>query len=174
MTNQLDLSRKVSSDGKINKIIININNQINTIQHPQSDDQKKIEMVDEKINKSNNMKTHPNEFVEIRLNHNESNAKYNEKVLSASQNSLITNISRMLFSKNCGYFYIILIISTLILTVLSLSDYWFKYDVLNNLGLFVFEMLIFGISIADIFCRFYALVLFIYFSRKANISLNFF
>ncbi len=117
-------------------------------------------MIEEKGHKSNLMKTQPNDFVEIKLDNNESNIKYNEKVLSASQNSLIINISRMLFSKNCGYFYILFIFSSLVIFILSLSDHWFKYEVINNLGLFIIEMLIFGISLGFIFCRFYALVIF--------------
>lgn len=105
------------------------------------------------------MKTQQNEFMEIKLeNNNESSIKYNDKVLEASQNTIIIYISRILFSKSCSYFYFFLIFSSLFLTVISLSDYWLNLNVLNHFWLFIIEIVFFKLTLIDIFCRLYATV----------------
>jgi len=106
----------------------------------------------------------PKGFVELQVtNHNQkendiSNFKYNDRVLEASQNKFIINISRLIFSPTCSITYIICAILCACLTIISLADIFMKFYLMNTIWLFLIEIAFFIAICLDTTSRIYAMV----------------
>jgi hypothetical protein len=120
--------------------------------------------VEIKQNNKDNVNS-PKGFVELtidnkKLEHHKEEFKYNERVLEATQNLLMVNISRLIFSKNCATFYISLIILCSILSLLSIIDIFLQFNLMNQIWLFIIEIIIFACVLLDTMSRIYAMVKF--------------
>ncbi len=155
----------------MNNIIIHINNQINSSHTSQNIQVNTINNVKDletmKRKNSGNDKVviqSPKGFVELQVSNNKdkendiSNFKYNDRVMEASQNKLMVNISRMIFSSSCSIYYVICTILCAFLTLISLADIFMKNNLMNSIWLFIIEICFFVVIGLDTTCRIYAMV----------------
>lgn len=151
---------------KVNNIIIHINNQINTLHTSQNiqvntaNNMKEMEVLrhQDRLGHKDQNQHSPNGFVELKIDNNEVNFKYNNSVIEASQNKLFLNLSRLLFSPTCDIYYKICILLSTIITLIAVLDIFIQQEFMNTIWLFVIEMVFITIIALDITCRIYVIV----------------
>jgi hypothetical protein len=149
------------NEPKVNNIIIQINNQINTVHTSQNIqiNTSQINNADKsKFNMGNKEKKETG-FFELNMENNEANFKYNNNVIEASQNKLFVNISRLFFSSTCNIYYSFGIIITSLISLLAIVDIFIRMNFMNILWLFLIEICVYSLIVIDIICRIYVQVI---------------